>query len=85
MHATFQDIMLKQFSGDGGSEPQVKEVSGACHQKFRTLTQAEAFIEDWKKSFADACGRALKDILDHGYRPNNMKLNLESFLSKTPP
>ncbi|KAK6065238.1 hypothetical protein SCUP234_12653 [Seiridium cupressi] len=39
--------------GDEGSEPQVKEVSSACHQWFRTLAQAEAFIEDWKESFSD--------------------------------
>jgi hypothetical protein len=34
-------------SGSGGSEPEVVNFSGACHKRFRTLAQAEAFIAYW--------------------------------------
>jgi hypothetical protein len=36
-----------------GTEPEVKDISGACHKRFRTRAQAEAFVEDWKESYAD--------------------------------
>jgi viroplasmin and RNaseH domain-containing protein len=35
------------------TEPEVKEITGACYKRFRTRSQAEAFIEDWEESFAD--------------------------------
>lgn len=71
--------------GDKGSRPQVETISGACHKVFRTRAQAEAFIEDWKESFSDVFRRALKQMMDQGHRPNNMKLQLEAILSRTSP
>lgn len=74
-----------QLRGDKGSRPQVETISGACHKVFRTRAQAEAFIEDWKESFSDVFRRALKQMMDQGHRPNNMKLQLEAILSRTSP
>ncbi|KAE8395827.1 hypothetical protein BDV23DRAFT_144886 [Aspergillus alliaceus] len=59
------------------TEPKVKGYSGACYKHFRTRAQAEAFIEDWKNAYADVCRREIKAELDRGFRPPNMKLNLD--------
>jgi hypothetical protein len=58
----------------------VKEVSGACHKRFRTRSQAEAFIEDWKDSFADVWRRKIREALDQGLKPCDMKLSVEGIL-----
>ncbi len=62
------------------TEPEVKEVTGACHKRFRTHSQAETFIEDWKDSFADVWRRAIRAGLDQGLGPPDMKLNVELIL-----
>ena len=66
--------------GSGKMKPEVEEYSGACHKHFRTHAQAEAFIEDWKISFAGVCGRVIKEGLDRGLRPTDMKLDLRGIL-----
>ncbi len=58
----------------------MKEVSGACHKRFRTRSQAEAFIEDWKDSFADVWRRKIREALDQGLKPCDMKLSVEGIL-----
>jgi hypothetical protein len=58
----------------------VKEISGACHKRFRTRSQAEAFIEDWKDSFADVWRRKIREALDQGLKPYDMKLSVEGIL-----
>jgi hypothetical protein len=58
----------------------VKEISGACHKRFRTRSQAEAFIEDWKDSFADVWRRKIREALDQGLKPCDMKLSVEGIL-----
>jgi len=67
----------------GGSEPKVSEVSGACHKRFRTKDQAQAFIEDWKQSFADVYREAIKEALDKGFRPPDLKLSVVGILHET--
>jgi hypothetical protein len=62
------------------TESKVTEVSGACYKRFRTLSQAEAFIKDWKDSFADVWRRAIREGLDQGLRPCDMKLSVEGIL-----
>ncbi|KAL3421822.1 hypothetical protein PVAG01_05978 [Phlyctema vagabunda] len=62
------------------TEQEVKEVSGACHKRFRTRSQAEAFIEDWKDSFADVWRRKIREALDQGLKPCDMKLSVEGIL-----
>ncbi len=62
------------------TEPRVRAVSGACYKRFKTRFQAEAFIEDWKDSFADVCRRAIRDGLDIGLRPLDMKLSVKGIL-----
>lgn len=57
----------------------MKEVSGACHKRFRTRSQAEAFIEDWKDS-ADVWRRKIREALDQGLKPCDMKLSVEGIL-----
>lgn len=69
-------------SHSGKTEPEVKFVSGACHKRFRTYAQAEAFIEDWKQTIADLYRRAIKEALDQGFTPHNMKLSVEEILHK---
>lgn len=71
------------YSGTKGSEQEIKEISGACHKGFRTYAQAESFIEDWKESFADVWRRAIREGLDQGLRPCDMKLSLEGILLPT--
>lgn len=75
--------MLTSCSGTTGSELEVKEISGACHKRFRTRAQAEAFVEDWKESFADVWRRAIREGLDQGLRPRDMKLSVEGILHGT--
>jgi hypothetical protein len=64
-------------------EPKVNEISGACHKRFRTEDQAQAFIEDWKKSFAAVYHAAMMEALDKGFRPSDLKLSVEGILYKT--
>jgi len=61
----------------------VKEVRGICHKKFKTRSQAEAFIEDWKDSYAEVWRRAIREGLDRGLRPRDMTVNVESILRQT--
>lgn len=63
-----------------GTEPEVKKVKNTCHKRFRTLSQAEAFIEDWKDSVADTWRRAIKEGLDQGLRPKDMKFSTDGIL-----
>lgn len=58
----------------------MKEISGACYKRFRTRSQAEAFIEDWKDSFADVWRRKIREELDQGLKPYDMKLSIEGIL-----
>ncbi|CAI9629792.1 unnamed protein product [Alternaria burnsii] len=39
--------------GPGGAQENVDGFHGACHKKFRTKEQAEAFIENWKETYAE--------------------------------
>jgi hypothetical protein len=43
---------------------QIHEISSACHKRFKTEAQAEAFIEDWEESFADVLRVEVKKALD---------------------
>jgi len=56
------------------------KISGACHKCFRTEAQAEAFIEDWKESFADVWRIEVKKALDSGLRPGGTKLSVQGVL-----
>lgn len=60
-------------SGSGGSEPEVVNFSGACHKRFRTLAQAEAFIADWVEMHACVVKAKIKEELLVGHRPAKMK------------
>lgn len=66
----------------GMTEPNVKDISGACYKRFKTRSQAEAFIEDWKDSFADVWRRVVREGLDQGLRPCDMKLSVEGILHR---
>lgn len=59
---------------------EIHEVPGACYKRFRTQEQAEAFIEDWKEAYAEIWRRAVKEGLDKGLRPQDMKLNTQEIL-----
>jgi len=69
-------------SCSGGTEPKVTEVSSNCHKYFRTRAQAEAFIEDWKQTVASIYEKAIREALDKGFRPDDMKFNVEGILHK---
>lgn len=69
-----------RYSGETGGLEEIDEISGACHKRFKTNGQAEAFIEDWKESFAGVWGREMKKALDQGLRPWDMKLSMEGVL-----
>ena len=59
---------------------EIHEVSGACHKRFRTREQAEAFMEDWIKTYAEVWRREMKKKLNQGFRPYDMKLDTEGVL-----
>lgn len=46
------------------------------------MAQAEAFIEDWKASYAEIWYESIKDALDRGFRPREMGFSIEKFLYK---
>lgn len=37
------------------------------------MVQAEAFIEDWKKSYAEVWHDMIKEALDQGFRPRGIE------------
>lgn len=73
--------LLTKSSGKPGAKEEVNEFSGACHQHFRTRAQAEAFIEDWKDSYADIWRSAIREALDQGFRTVDMKIEVGDILS----
>lgn len=54
--------------------------TSACHESFSTEQEAEQFIENWKDAYADTWRRAIRQALDDGWRPNDMELDIKSFL-----
>lgn len=60
-------------SGSGGSELEVVNFSGACHQRFRTLAQAEGFITDWVEMDSIVKAAKIKEEQLDGHRPAKMK------------
>ena len=60
---------LTKFRGENGSEKEVTEEKGSCHNQFRAMAQAEAFIEDWKETYAEIWREMIKAALYRGYRP----------------
>jgi len=72
--------ILNVYSGPKGALKNVHEFPGACHKHFRTKEQAEAFIEDWKETFLEVLHRALKNALDEGLRPQDLKLDTQRIL-----
>jgi hypothetical protein len=72
------------FSGNKGAELEVKRFKGSCHKLFRTRALAEAFIEDWKDSYADVWRKAIREALDHCPRPTDMKIRVQKILSSLP-
>jgi hypothetical protein len=63
-----------------GAFEDTNEFRNACHKWFRTEAQAEAFIQDWKESFADVWRREVRKALDVGLRPRDMKFSIEGIL-----
>lgn len=37
------------------------------------MAQAEAFIEDWKESYAEVWCELIKEVLDRGFRPRDIQ------------
>ncbi|KAJ6101902.1 hypothetical protein N7486_004329 [Penicillium sp. IBT 16267x] len=58
-----------RYYGENGAEKEVVGEEGSCHKRFRTMAQAEAFIEDWKETYAEIWREMIKEALDQGYRP----------------
>ncbi|RAL15895.1 RNase H1/viroplasmin domain-containing protein [Aspergillus homomorphus CBS 101889] len=57
------------------AEPQVKDYPHACHKRFATRAQAQAFIRDWEESHADICRGDAIDKLGKGLRPTDLESN----------
>lgn len=68
--------ILTLCSGKNGGKPEVEKFSGACYKHFRTIDQAKAFMEDWKSAVVDVYQRTIRESLNNGDRPPNMKLIL---------
>jgi len=69
-------------SGRTGSLEEIQEFQGACHKRFKTKAQEQAFIEDWKESCADVWRSEVKKALDRGLRPKDMKFGTEDILQQ---
>ncbi|KAJ5876401.1 uncharacterized protein N7529_001985 [Penicillium soppii] len=52
----------------------------ACYEAFSSQEEAEDFIASWKDAFADVSRLAIRQALENGWKPRNMKFNVESFL-----
>lgn len=50
----------------------------ACHEKFKTKQQANAFIQDWKESVASIYKDAILKALDEGKRPVDMTFDVSA-------
>ena len=76
--------ILISSSGEAGSQLEVKGVSGCRHKRFRTRSQAEAFIKDWQDSYADACRWELRQALKQGgrFETRNVKVNVPKLYGK---
>lgn len=66
--------------GKTGAFEDTNKFRGVCHKWFRTKAQAEAFIEDWKETYAEVWRMEVKKGLDQGLRPRDMKLRIEGIL-----
>lgn len=71
-----------RLSGKKETREQVHEISGACHKRFKTKVQAEAFIEDWKEAFAEVWRLEIKRALDRGHKPRNMRISIDGILGE---
>ncbi|KAJ5661099.1 uncharacterized protein N7484_000471 [Penicillium longicatenatum] len=58
------------YRGGNGAKKEVDNVKSSCHKRFRTRAQAEAFIADWKETYADIWREEIKKALDEGFRPH---------------
>lgn len=74
-------ILLTNTSGEPCAESKVNHFSGSCHKAFRKRAQAEAFIEDWKDTYAELWRREIRNALDQGFRPEDMKVQVKKILS----
>ena len=68
-------------SGRTGSLEEIQEFPSACHKRFKTKAQAQAFIDDWKESYADIWRSEVKKALDRGLQPKDMKFGMEDIFS----
>ncbi len=64
----------------GEAKIEVESHASNCYKRFRTRAQAEAFIEDWKDAFADVWRAAIREALDSGLRPADMKIDVWAVL-----
>jgi hypothetical protein len=69
-------------SGATGALEETREISGACYKCFRTEAQAEAFIKDWKESYAEVVRQEVRKGLEEGFRPRDMSLNVKGLLQE---
>ncbi|OJJ41996.1 hypothetical protein ASPZODRAFT_78085 [Penicilliopsis zonata CBS 506.65] len=72
--------IYEDYHKEAGAESKVNVFPGSCHKAFRTRAQAEAFIEDWKDTYAEIWRREIRKALDQGLRPENLKFQVEKVL-----
>ncbi|KAJ9607040.1 hypothetical protein H2200_008112 [Cladophialophora chaetospira] len=73
---------IRRVCGKTGSLEEIEEFQGACHKRFKTEAQAQAFIEDWKESYAEVWRSEVKKALDRGLQPKDMKFGMENILKE---
>ena len=64
------------------AEAATEGFSGACHKRFNNELEAKAFIEDWKDGYANTWQRAIRQGLDDGWKPNDLKYDIGKILVK---
>ena len=61
---------------------EIQEFQSACHKRFKPKAQAQAFIEDWKESYANVRRSEVKKALDRGLQLKDTKFGTEDILQE---
>ena len=76
-------IMRSQYLIETRSAKSASEGTEACYRAFKSQEEAEDFfIISWKDAFADVSRRAIRQALENGWKPRDMKFNVDSFLMR---
>lgn len=77
----FLEIKHRKLTEYRDAEEEIKGTT-ASYERFSTEREAEEFIEEWKNAYADSWRWEIRQGLNNGWIPKDMKLDVGSFLVK---